>query len=58
MSFVTVLIEYEKKEDSPAFKANMEALGGIVKAVNFGDLFADIERCEAELQELDDETRC
>ncbi len=56
MSFVTVVIEHKNKDDCPAFCPNMELLGGIVTAVNFTDALAELERVEAELEELDSNT--
>jgi len=56
MKYLTVVIEYGDNQPQPSFHANMEALGGKVSAVQFNDALAEIERLEAELEELDSNT--
>ncbi len=52
MSYITVVIEYQKNDFEPAFYAGMKVLGGKVIAVQFDDTLAENERYHEALTEI------
>ena len=50
--YYTALIEYDRPEDMPPVRADMQALGGKVIAVQFDDLFKELDRVLRQRDEL------